>query len=101
MNKKMKAAIRKGDLIDFDELFAGYSKKRQKQILEEAKHLETAIAIRKLRKKLRLSQQKLANRMKVKREFISKIESGQQNITLVTLYRIAEATGKKFYFNFR
>ena len=101
MNKKMKAAIRKGDLIDFDKLFAGYSKKRQKQILEDAKHLETALAIRNLRSKLSLSQEKLAKRMKVKREFISKIESGQQNVTLETLHRIAEVTGKKFYFKFQ
>jgi len=38
--------------------------------------------------------------MKVKREFITRIESGEQNITIETLNRVAEATGKEFEFHF-
>ena len=60
-----------------------------------------AMELRKMRRKLRLSQAQLARKMNVKREFISRIESGRQNITLETLYRIAEATGKKFEIQFK
>ena len=57
--------------------------------------------LKKLRKQLKISQKELARKMKVKREFITRIESGEQNITIETLHRIAEATGKEFEFYFR
>ena len=101
MNKKINQAIKTGALTDFNQLFSGYSRKKQQKILQRAKYLQAAIAIKDLRKKLQLSQQKLAHKMKVKREFISRIETGQQNITLETLYRISAATGKEFHFNFK
>ncbi|MBI2327329.1 helix-turn-helix transcriptional regulator [Candidatus Curtissbacteria bacterium] len=56
---------------------------------------------KKLRKQLKISQQELARKMRVKREFITRIESGEQNITFKTLNRIAEATGKEFEFHFK
>lgn len=101
MDKKVQEALKKGDLIDYDKLFASLPKKRQEAILKRVRYIQAAIALRKLRKTLRLSQEKLARKMKVKREFVSRIESGEQNITLETLYRIASATDKKFYFSFR
>ena len=70
------------------------------QIQEQARFIQVAMAIRKLRKNLGLSQTKLAQKMHVKREFISRLESGQQNITLDTLYKVAEATNKDFQFSF-
>ena len=100
MNKKMKHALNKKELLDFDVLFAGYSQKRKERILKRARYLQTAIALRKLRIELKLSQEELARKMKVEREYISRIESGRQNITLETLYRIAEAAKKKFVFQF-
>lgn len=99
--KKIKKALKEGKLIDYDEIFARYPREKQQRILEGARYLLAAIELRKLRKKLKLSQSQLARKMDVKREFISRIESGQQNITLETLYRIAEATGKKFEFQFK
>ena len=57
--------------------------------------------LRRLRQKARYSQEKLAKKMKVKREFISRIESGTQNVTLETLYRIGAAMGKEFHFAFK
>jgi len=100
-NKKIQESLKKGDLIDYDKVFASLSKKRQEVILKRARYIQVAIALRKLRKTLRLSQEKLAQKMRVKREFISRVESGKQNVTLETLYKIAEATDKEFYFNFR
>jgi len=99
--EKIKKAVEKGELIPYDDVFDSYSKKDQEQILKEARYIMAAMELRKLRKKLKLSQAKLAKQMNVKREFISRIEGGRQNITLDTLYRIAEATGKEFRFTFQ
>ena len=98
---KIKKAIANGELIPYKKVMLSFSKKERDEILKRARYLQTAIALRKLRKKLRLSQEKLASKMEVKREFISRIESGKQNITLETFYKIAKATDKEFYFNFR
>jgi HTH-type transcriptional regulator / antitoxin HipB len=101
MNKKIKRALKRGDLVSFDKVFKNYSKEKKAKILKKARYLKTAIALRKLRKDLKLSQQKLADKMNVEREFISRIESGRQNITLETLHRVAEATNKKLDFCFK
>ena len=98
---KINKAVKRGDLIAYGDLFAGYSKKRQQEILKRARYLKAAIELKKLRKELKISQGALARKMKVKREFISRIESGERNITIETLNRVAEATGKEFEFHFR
>lgn len=98
---KINQAIKKGELVDYKDLFAGYSQKRQQEILKRARYLKTAMELKKLRMELKISQQQLARKMKVKREFITRIESGEQNITIETLNRIAEATGKEFEFHFK
>ena len=100
MNKKIKKALKRGDLIDFDELSASYPKKRREEILRRARYIMAAMELRKLRRQLALSQEDLSKRMNVRREFISRIEGGKQNITLDTLFKIADATGKKFRFSF-
>ena len=97
----IKQAVKKGDLIAYNDLFSGYSKKRQQEILKRARYLKAAIELKKLRKELKISQEELARKMKVKREFLARIESGEQNITIETLNRVAEATGKEFEFHFR
>lgn len=101
MPKKLKEAIERGDLIPHEKVFNSYSKEEQASILKKVRYLRAAIALRKTRRKLGLSQAELARKMGVQREFISRIESGQQNVTLETLYRIAEATGKEFHFTFK
>ncbi|MDP6571429.1 MAG: helix-turn-helix transcriptional regulator [Patescibacteria group bacterium] len=57
--------------------------------------------LRRLRRDAKISQEKLAKKMNVKREFVSRIESGRQNITIDTLYRVAEAMGKELHFAFK
>lgn len=101
MNKKIQEAVKRGDLIVYGDLFAGYSQKRKQEILKRARYLKAAMELKKLRKQLEISQQELAHKMKVKREFITRIESGEQNITIETLNRVAEATGKEFEFHFK
>lgn len=101
MSNKIKEAVRRGNLIDYDKLFSSYSQKRQQEILKRARYLKAAMELKKLRKELNISQDELARKMKVKREFITRIESGEQNITIETLNRVAKATGKEFEFHFR
>ena len=99
--KKIQQAINKGDLIPREEIWRSYPKKKREAIEEKARYLKAAMELRKVRKQLHLSQEELAKKMSVKREFISRIESGRQNVTLDTLYRIAEVTGKKVQLSFR
>ena len=98
---KIQQAIEKGDLIPREEVLRGYSRKDRAEIVERARYLKAAMELRRLRKRLHLSQEKLAQKMSVKREFVSRIESGRQNVTLATLYRIAEVTGREFRLSFR
>jgi len=71
---KINKAVKRGDLIAYGDLFGSYSKKRQQEILKRARYLKAAMELKKLRKELKISQGELANKMKVKREFISKFE---------------------------
>jgi len=93
--KKIQNAIEHGDLVPFSKVFHTYPKIRQDRIMAHARYIMAAMVLRELRKKQRLSQRELARKMNVKREFISQIESGQQNVTLETLYRVGAALGKK------
>lgn len=102
MNKnKIQEALKQGRLLDFDKLFKSYSKEHQVEINKQYRYLKMAMALKKLRLQLKISQARLAKKMQVKREYIARAESGQQNVTLETLYRIAEATGKDFQFQFK
>lgn len=99
-NKKIDEAIKKGQLISHEDVLKSFSIGDRKDIKERAKYYMAKAKIIKLRKDKKLSQQALADKMKVKREFVSRIESGNQNITLETLIKIATATGKEFKFSF-
>ena len=105
MRKKLpdniQKALKTGDLIPYEKMWRGYSKKDRKEIIERVRYLEAAMELRRLRKQLHLSQEQLAKKISVKREFISRVESGRQNVTLETLYRIAQATGREFTLSFR
>ena len=99
--KKIKKALRRGDIVPHEEVLADFSPTEREEIHQRARYIRAAMELRRLRRRMKLSQQQLAKRMDVKREFVSRIESGKQNITLETLYRIAEATGKEFKFSFK
>ncbi len=101
MNRKINQALKRRDLVAYIDLFSSYPQERQQEILKRARYLKAAMELKKLRKELKISQEALARKMKVKREFISRIESGEQNITIETLNRVAEATGKEFAFHFK
>ena len=98
--EKIQKAIDRGELIPHEKIMASYSIEKKERILERARYLRFAMQLRELRKQKKLSQAALARKMRVKREFISRIESGRQNMTLETLYRIAEVTGKELQVSF-
>jgi len=91
----------KQKLIKLSSTIKQLPKKQQVEIEKKARFIQIAMAVRDLRKNLDLAQNDLAKQLGKKREFVSRIESGKQNVTLETLYQIAEATNKKFYFEFR
>ncbi len=101
VKKNIEKALNDGRLISFEQVMARYTNKEKAEIAEKARYLKAAIELRKLRKHLGLSQSSLAHKMNVKREFISRIESGTQNITLETLYRVGEVTGKQVAIMFK
>ncbi len=88
------------ELIPYEKVLHGYSRKDREDILGKSRYLKAAMEVRKLRKQMHLSQEQLAKKISVKRTFVSRVESGRQNVTLETLYRIAQATGKRFTLSF-
>lgn len=99
--KKIRQGIKNGDLIPLRSIIHRYSLAERQEISRQARYLKASAELRRLRKELGWSQHILARKMKVKREFISRIESGGHNITLETLYRIAEVVGKKVEVSFK
>ena len=79
--------------FDFDE----YLKERFKDPVFKkhydyyGKQLEIAYQILKLRKKKKMSQLELAKRIGTKQSNIARIEAGQQNFSIDTLEKIADA----------
>ena len=97
---KIEKAVKEGKLIPFEKIYDALSKEEKDEVDRRAKLIVVRMQMRKLRKEKKMTQEKLAKKMRVKREFISRIESGNQNITLETLFKVAQATGKKFKFSF-
>ncbi|HCC60084.1 MAG: hypothetical protein A2402_01235 [Candidatus Staskawiczbacteria bacterium RIFOXYC1_FULL_37_43] len=67
---------------------------------EYGRQLEIAYQILKLRKKKKLSQAQLAKKIGTKQSNIARIESGQQNFSIDTLEKIAEALNCQLEVNF-
>lgn len=95
LSKKIRKAIKDGDLIPLKNVMNRYSPVERQEISRQARYIKASMELRRLREELGWSQNILASKMNVKREFISRIESGDHNITLETFYRIAEVVGKK------
>lgn len=100
MKYTIKEAVKKGLLIPHSKVLASFSKEDREDIKRLTKYFIARAEIRRLRIKMKLTQEQLSKKMKVKREFISRIESGEQNVTLETLIKIASAVGKEFKFKF-
>src|SRR6516225_972757 len=55
--------------------------------------IEFGLALRDARLRASLSQRDLAKRARVRRTYISRVELGEQNLTLATMVRLARAVG--------
>jgi transcriptional regulator with XRE-family HTH domain len=68
---------------------------------EKTNPVREALNVRRLRVAAGLSQAELADRMGVDRAYVSGLELGQRNPTIVTLWHIAKALGVKLrlFFN--
>ncbi len=74
---------------------------QDKQLMEEElRKYDMLLTLRRLREKLKLTQEKLAEVANVPRTTITKIESGNYNPTIHTLDKIARALGKKLEVRF-
>ena len=93
-------AFENGLIMNHEKVKKLFSKREWNFIIKKVPYVDMAMEIRRLRVVVRMSQIKLAKKMHVKREFISRIESGVQNMTLTTILKIASATGKEFKFSF-
>ena len=69
----------------------------RKEVIRE----EMAKKIKQLRKKQKVTQEELAKSLKTSRTNIVSLESGQRNITLKTLDKIAKAMGKELVIDFK
>ena len=98
MNKNKKIE----NMIDFDDYLKKELKNPEfkKYYDEYGKQLEIAYQILKLRKKKKMSQLELAKRIGTKQSNIARIETGQQNFSVDTLEKIADALDCKLNIHF-
>ena len=98
MNKK----ITKKDNFDFQEYLANKLKNPtfKKHYEEYGKQLEIAYRILQLRKKEGLSQSDMAKKVGTSQSNIARMESGEQNFTTETLYKVAAALGRELRIDF-
>lgn len=82
--------------IDFDAYLQEKLKNPKfKQLYDEfGIQLEIAYGILQLRKKSKMSQAVLAKKIGTSQSNIARIESGNENVTIELLYRIAKATNR-------
>lgn len=99
MNKKIQK-IKKA--IDFQDMLERELKNPEfkKYYDEYGRQLEIAYQILKLRKKKKISQAQLAKKVGTKQSNIARIEAGQQNLSIDTLGKIAEALNCELKVNF-
>ena len=90
-------------LINFSKIIKETMKdpERKKNIEVEMKKLEMSLAIINLRKKKKISQAKLAEKIGMEQSAIGRIEAGKQNLTIETLQKIAFALNKELVVGFR
>lgn len=82
------------------EKLMNWSDEEWKEIKADAKFRRIAYEIRELREKEGLTQEQLAKKANLPRTTITKIESGNRNVTIDTLMTIAESTGKEVTITF-
>ena len=100
-NSKKSISEIKKMAISLDEFKKQFSKKDLREIEKEKRYYEVLMKLRSARKKKGFTQEKLSILAKVPRTTITKIESGNRNVTINTLMNIADALGKELVISFR
>jgi len=93
MNDKIMNCSTLDELIDVE-----YGKKgtpERDQFDAETQEFCIAQTLREERIRAGLTQQQLADRLGTKKTYISRVETGKQNINLTTLFRLFDCLGKK------
>lgn len=98
--KKIDQAIKSGKLIPIEKIYKKFNKEDWEDIRKESLNIENSIEIRKIRLEKKLTQKELAEKIGTKREFVSRVENGHQNITFKTMLKIANALGKNLKISF-
>jgi ribosome-binding protein aMBF1 (putative translation factor) len=93
---------RKGS-VSLNEVFARSEKDpRWKAAYAQADlEVQLALQIAKAREKAHLNQKELARAIGTTQSGISRIEHGEQNLTIATLQKIAQAVGNKVFIELR
>lgn len=79
----------------YKEVFDELPDEDKSQVKSEVEYLETLMGMRQIRKELGLTQAEIAKRSQIPRATITKIENGQRNATIKTMFALADAMGKK------
>ncbi len=62
----------------------------------ELEQLRVSVGMRNARKEAGMTQQQVAEKMHVKREYVSRLENSPQNMKLSTLIKYTQSVGKRF-----
>jgi DNA-binding XRE family transcriptional regulator len=101
-NNKLKSISEiKKITISLDKSISKLSQKDQEEIEEGKKYYQVMMLLKNQRKQLGLSQDELAKRLNIPRTTITKIESGNRNVTVGTLMNIAKVAGKELVLCFK
>jgi ribosome-binding protein aMBF1 (putative translation factor) len=97
--KKRRNYLRKEDhqLFTHEEVFGKVKNDPgfQRAFREEGLRLDLVEQIQKARANKKLTQKELAERAGMSQSIIARLESGEHSITLSTLWKVADALGKK------
>lgn len=85
--------MRKSILVPLKSYLDDITSEERRFIDQEKRYYEIALALKKKRQTLGLSQQELAIKANLPRTTITKVESGNRNTTLKTLMILAQAMG--------
>jgi DNA-binding XRE family transcriptional regulator len=102
MTRKHKKTLEliKKNTVSLEDAFRDFTPEQNKIVEAEIRYYEVLVELRKMRKKLGLTQEQLAMRADVPRTTITKIESGSFNPTINTLMSLASAMDKRLQVRF-
>ena len=94
--------MNKNNIASFKEHLKGELKNKQfkKYFDEYGKQLEIAYLVMQKRKQAKISQKELAEKIGTTQSNIARMEAGNQNFSMVTLEKIAEALKSELRVNF-